>query len=76
MGSRTALDVALFEANRTNRSLAQELKVHETQVSRWRSGMHMPEPATREAIAEALGRAVGELWPDAKADPEPDKAAA
>jgi lambda repressor-like predicted transcriptional regulator len=56
--------MAIFEANRTSRSLARELKVHESQVSRWRTGLHTPEPATRRIIANALGRKVEELWPD------------
>lgn len=59
--------MALFEAHRTSRSLARELKVHETQVSRWRSGVHTPEPETQKMIAEALGRSVDELWPDERA---------
>jgi transcriptional regulator with XRE-family HTH domain len=58
------LDIAIFEACRTSRSLAEELKVHESQLSRWRSGLHTPEPETQERIAKALGRTADELWPE------------
>lgn len=63
MSTRTPLDIALFEARRTSRSLAIELNVHETQVSRWRNGLHTPEEATQRAIADALGCGVEDLWP-------------
>lgn len=68
MEDRTPLDQCLWEQRRSNRSLAKELGVHETQVSRWRSGLHVPELERRDAIAEALGRTPADLWPDLYAD--------
>jgi hypothetical protein len=60
---RTPLDQAIWEARVTNRWLGEQIGAHETQVSRWRHGLHVPEQATREAIARALGREVNEIWP-------------
>lgn len=75
MEDRTPLDRCLWERRRSNRSLARELGVHETQVSRWRSGLHVPEAERREAIAKALGTTVEYLWPEAAALDEPKAAA-
>lgn len=61
---RTLLDQRLWELRRTSRSLAEELDVHETQVSRWRSGLHLPEQDRREEIAKALKCDPSELWPE------------
>lgn len=58
------LSRAMFEAGWSNRRLARRLGVHESQVSRWRHGMHLPEIATRHDIAEALGHSAEELWPE------------
>lgn len=60
----TPLDRALFEGRVTNRALADAIGVNESQVSRWRHGVHVPEQATREAIAQELGRKVVDLWPE------------
>ena len=55
----------MAEQGRMNNWLAERVGVDKTQVSRWRSGKHVPAPATREAIAAALGLDVGVLWPSA-----------
>lgn len=60
---RTPLDEAIWEARVTNRWLAERIGAHETQVSRWRHGLHVPEQATQERIARVLGREVADLWP-------------
>ncbi len=45
--------------------LASEIGVSESEVSRWRHGVHVPSIVTQEAISAALGREISELWPDA-----------
>lgn len=45
--------------------------IDRSEVNRWVNGVHIPEKATRDAIAEALGRTVDELFP-----PQPDERAA
>jgi len=65
----TELDRVLREERRTGRWLAGEVGTNESHVSRWRAGRHLPEQATREKIADALGRTAEELFgePDRKA---------
>lgn len=46
--------------------LAQVIGVDRSQVSKYVNGLMPPEP-TRAAIAEALNRETGELWPDTTA---------
>lgn len=58
---RSPLDAALIAQGRKARWLADRLGVHESEVSRWRAGIHMPEQATRQRIMELLGRT--DLWP-------------
>lgn len=49
--------------------LAVELGVDASEVSRWRWGLHVPEPATRDRIAALLGLPVADLFePSAAAD--------
>lgn len=64
MEVRTPLDECLWQQRRTSRAFAEELGVHETQVSRWRSGLHTPEEPRRCEIAELLNTTVDALWPD------------
>lgn len=68
---RTALDLAMWEQRWTNRRLARHIGAHETEVSRWKLGVHLPEEATREAIANALRLKVDEVFP-----PQPEAAQA
>ena len=59
----TPLDQEMRSQGRMSQWLADRLGVDASQVSRWRSGMHVPTDATQQAIAEALGRTTDELWP-------------
>lgn len=69
----TPLQRILQAEGRTQAWLARTLEVDGRQVWVWVHGLHVPEPDTRGAIAQALGRTVQELWPEAV---DPDKAAA
>lgn len=75
MEVRTQLDVVLFRQRRSNRWLAREIGVHESQVSRWRTGMHLPEPERRQQIAAALDETPAVLWPDVSTEPDAKEAA-
>jgi hypothetical protein len=59
----TPLDEALWAAKRDGKWLAGHLGVNESQVSRWRRGLHTPTAAYQLAIAKALGTTAAELWP-------------
>lgn len=72
---KTPLDRVLREQGRSGRWLADRVGTHETQVSRWRHGLHVPEHATREAIARELGRTVEDLWPETQESQELQDAA-
>lgn len=61
----TPLRRALREEGRRQDWLAEQLGAHPSHVSRWVQGLHVPMEATRERIAEILGREVDELWPAA-----------
>lgn len=60
---KTALDRALWEANRTGGWLAKQLRVNPSQVSRWRRGVNVPTFATQRRISVLLGVGVETLWP-------------
>ena len=64
MGSRieTPLRRALREDGRKQVWLAERVGATEPLMSRWVHGL-IPPDDKREAIAEALGRNVDELWP-------------
>jgi DNA-binding Xre family transcriptional regulator len=47
----------------SNRELAQDLQVSETQVSRWRTNRVKPIRLYRERLARALKANEEELWP-------------
>lgn len=60
----TRLGGALDERGRgSQRWLAEQIGINEATVSRYVHGLHVPD-AKRRAIAEALGRDVGDLWPE------------
>lgn len=54
--------------------LAAAAGASESEVSRWRKGIHVPTPATREKIAVALGLHVDDLWPPAYTEQEREAA--
>lgn len=60
----TPLDREMRHQGRQAQWLAAAVGVHESQISRWRSGMHVPEKATQRKIAKALGRTTDDLWPE------------
>jgi transcriptional regulator with XRE-family HTH domain len=64
--ARTRLDKLLDQTGRKNKWLAAQLKVDESQVSRWRRGANIPAPGNRRRIAKALDVAVESLWPEDK----------
>lgn len=59
----TPLKRIMAEEGRTQAWLARRLNVKPQTVWSWIHGIHEPEQATRETIAEALGRTTEELWP-------------
>lgn len=61
----TPLHTEMVRQGRMSKWLADEIGVHETQVSRWRHGIHVPSTVTQERISAALGREISELWPAA-----------
>lgn len=71
MGSRikgpvrpdTALKRILDEQGRRQDWLAAQLGTDNTVVWRWVHGLHVPVEATRERIAELLGRQVDDVFP-------------
>lgn len=75
----TPLKRVLEQEGRKQTWLARELSkrlgrsITRGQVGSWAHGIHVPEHATREAIARALGRTTAELWPGE--DDDMDKAA-
>lgn len=62
----TPLDGVLRQRKMTNRDLAIELHVHQSQVSRWRNGHHKPVPGQQQTIAYILGVPRLDLWPVAE----------
>lgn len=64
----TPLRAELDEQGRTQKWLVRELakagvKIDASQVSDYCGGKHLPQPSTRLAIADALGRHVDDLFP-------------
>lgn len=59
----TPLGEVLRTEGRTQAWLARTLDVQPAQVWSWVHGIHVPEDATRDQIATALGRTTDELWP-------------
>lgn len=58
----TPLKLAIVASGRSQKDLALELGLHESQLSRIVNGLET-DAGTRYAIADALGRDVDELWP-------------
>ena len=67
-----ALRVAMAEVGETAESLAEQVGVDPKTAARWLSPGRIPQPRHRTAVAEALGRDVGELWPDVLRRREPE----
>lgn len=61
---RTNLDKAMREGRWTGRLLAQQVGTHESNVSRWRCGRHVPDEAMREKLAATLDTSVDQLFPN------------
>lgn len=59
----TPLKRVLDEEGRRQTWLADRLGVDSRQVWNWVHGLHQPEQATRDRIAEILGRTTEELFP-------------
>lgn len=64
MKPRTPLQRIIREEGRKQSWLAEKVGIDQASLSRIVNGLHADE-ATRTAIADALGRQVDELWPDA-----------
>lgn len=71
----TALKLAIVASGRTTASIAAELGVDPSKVSRWSSGARQPKLADAQQLARILGTTVEELWPSQHADAG-DRAAA
>ncbi len=62
----TPLKRAIFESQRVQREIADEVGIDPGHLSRIVNGLHC-NAETRAKIAAALGREVGELWPGSQA---------
>lgn len=62
MSRPTPLKRAIFESQRTQRDIADEIGMSPSHLSRIVNGLHADE-RTRSSIARALGRTTDELWP-------------
>ncbi|MEO3922959.1 helix-turn-helix transcriptional regulator [Micromonosporaceae bacterium B7E4] len=58
------LRIAMAEVGETAESLAEKVGVDPKTAGRWLTPGRIPQPRHRTAVAELLGRDVGELWPD------------
>lgn len=59
----TPLGRVLKEEGRKITWLAERIGSSKQEVGRWVHGLHVPQEATQDAIANALGRTTDELWP-------------
>ena len=66
-----ALRVAMAEAGETAESLAERVGVDPKTAARWVTPGRVPHPRHRSAVSRALGREVGELWPEVVRRREP-----
>lgn len=60
---RTPLKRILQDEGRKQSWLAERVGIDQATMSRIVNGFHADDP-TRDAIAQALGRTIEELWPD------------
>lgn len=65
--AETPLKTILDREGRSQAWLARMVGVHRQQVWMWCNGIHEPTDDTKAAIAQALGRQMHELWPEADA---------
>lgn len=66
-----ALRVAMAAAGETAESLAERVGVDPKTAGRWVTPGRVPHPRHRAAVSRALGREVGELWPEVVRRREP-----
>lgn len=66
-----ALRVAMAEVGETAESLAERVGVDPKTAARWVTPGRVPHPRHRAAVSRALGREVGELWPEVVRRREP-----
>lgn len=66
-----ALQVAMAEAGHTAESLAGKIGVDAKTAARWVTRGRIPQIRHRARVAEAVGRDVGDLWPDVLRRREP-----
>lgn len=66
-----ALIAAMAEAGETADSLAGRIGVDPKTAQRWVNPGRIPQPRHRSRVAAALGRDVGDLWPDVLRRREP-----
>ncbi|WFE42514.1 helix-turn-helix transcriptional regulator [Micromonospora sp. WMMD998] len=66
-----ALRAALADAGQTVEGLAEQVGVDPKTVARWVTPGRVPHPRHRSAAATALGREVGDIWPDVLKRREP-----
>lgn len=59
---KSPLDAIMTAQGRRNDWLAAAIGADEAQVSRWRSGKHVPIEATRELIAATLDTSADDIW--------------
>ncbi|MBF9133708.1 XRE family transcriptional regulator [Plantactinospora sp. S1510] len=66
-----ALQVAMVEAGKTAESLAGQIGVDSKTAARWVTPGRIPQTRHRAQVAAAVGRDVGDLWPDVLRRREP-----
>ncbi|MFU8851440.1 Scr1 family TA system antitoxin-like transcriptional regulator [Micromonospora sp. SL1-18] len=62
----------MAEAGETAESLAERVGVDPKTAARWVTPGRVPHPRHRAAVSRALGREVGDLWPEVVRRREPD----
>lgn len=67
MRTVTPLKLAVVASGRRQKDIAAQIGMDEAGFSRIVNGLHTSE-ATRERIAQALGRTPADLWPDANTE--------
>ncbi len=59
----TPLHREMVRQGRMSKWLAAEIGSTESEISRWRHGLHVPEEATQARIAQALGCNICDVFP-------------